>query len=69
MIKPKTSQSFETLVKELEGRVELLEREDLDLTRAIEVFKEAVAHAKAAQSKLDEAQTVVTKLLEQELKR
>jgi exodeoxyribonuclease VII small subunit len=67
-IKPKANQPFETLVKELEQRVDMLEREDLDLTRAIEVFKEAVALAKAAQSKLDEAQHVVTKLLEQELK-
>lgn len=44
-----------------------LEREDLDLNKAIDVFKEAVSYAKKAQSKLDEAQKVVTTLIEDEL--
>ena len=66
--KSKSTQPFETIVKELERRVEMLERDDLDLTRAVEVFKEAVALAKAAQARLDEAQQVVTKLLDEELK-
>lgn len=63
------SEPFESIVGELEKRVTMLEREDLDLTRAIEVFKESVVLAKKAQAKLDEAQALVTKLLDDELKR
>jgi exodeoxyribonuclease VII small subunit len=65
---PKKSESFEKVISELEHRVEQLEREDLDLTKAIEIFKEAVVFAKQAQSKLDEAQKVVTTLVEDELR-
>jgi exodeoxyribonuclease VII small subunit len=64
---PKTSESFEKIMSELERRVEMLEREDLDLNKAIDVFKEAVSFAKKAQSKLNESQKVVSTLIDEEL--
>jgi exodeoxyribonuclease VII small subunit len=64
---PKTSESFEKIMSELERRVEMLEREDLDLNKAIDVFKEAVSFAKKAQNKLNESQKVVSTLIDEEL--
>ena len=63
----KTSESFEKIMSELERRVEMLEREDLDLNKAIDVFKEAVVFAKKAQTKLNESQKIVTTLIDEEL--
>jgi exodeoxyribonuclease VII small subunit len=64
----KPKESFEKLIAELEKRVSQLEREDVDLSSAIKIFEEASELAKRAQTRLDDAEKVVTKLIDRETK-
>lgn len=55
---------FETALDELERIVERLDREELELDEALELFEEGVGHLRTASRLLDEARGVVEELIE-----
>lgn len=55
---------FETALEELEGIVKRLDREELELDEALELFEEGVGHLRTASRLLDEARGVVEELIE-----
>ena len=55
---------LETRLKRLETIVASLEAEDLDLDRALALFEEGVAHVRAAEKILAEAELKVEELLQ-----
>jgi exodeoxyribonuclease VII small subunit len=55
--------SLEQTLKRLETIVAVLEREDLDLERALAMFEEGVAHIRSAQKIISETELRVQRLL------
>lgn len=55
---------FGTALDELEGIVRRLDREELELDEALELFEEGVGHLRTASRLLDEARGVVEELIE-----
>lgn len=55
--------SLEQTLKRLETIVVMLEREDLDLERALALFEEGVAHIRFAQKIISETELRVQRLL------
>ncbi len=51
-------------LRRLEEIVRLLEREDVDLDRALALFEEGVRHLKSAKERLNEAEARVARVLE-----
>jgi exodeoxyribonuclease VII small subunit len=51
-------------LRRLEEIVRLLEREDVDLDRALALFEEGVGRLRAAKDRLNEAEARVAKVLE-----
>lgn len=55
---------FEAALGELEEIVSRLDRDELELDEALELFEEGVAHLRTASRLLDEARGVVEELIE-----
>lgn len=55
---------FETALDELERIVRRLDRDELELDEALELFEEGVGHLRTASRLLDEARGVVEELIE-----
>lgn len=51
-------------LKRLEDIVRALERDDLDLDRALALFEEGVRHLKSAKERLNEAEARVARVVE-----
>lgn len=56
--------TLETRLGRLERIVERLERDDLELEQALELFEEGVGHVRAAEEILSEAELRIDRLLE-----
>lgn len=56
-----------TDLKRLEEIVRMLERDDVDLDKALVLFEEGVTHLKRAKERLNEAEAKVARVLEDAL--
>lgn len=56
---------FEAALDELEGIVQRLDREELELDEALELFERGVAHLRTASRLLDEARGRVEEVVEE----
>lgn len=61
---PEAPSDFESALEELESIVERLDREELELDQALELFEEGVARLRTATSLLDDARGKVEELIE-----
>ncbi|HWP37746.1 MAG TPA: exodeoxyribonuclease VII small subunit [Gemmatimonadales bacterium] len=59
-----TKPSFGEELERLEAIVRALERDDLDLDRALELFQEGVARLRAARELLEQSELTVRRVLE-----
>jgi exodeoxyribonuclease VII small subunit len=61
---PSPSDPLATDLKRLEEIVRTLERDDVDLDRALALFEEGVRHLKSAKARLNEAEARVARVVE-----
>jgi exodeoxyribonuclease VII small subunit len=59
-----TQPSFREELERLEAIVRSLERDDLDLDRALDLFQEGVARLRAARELLEQSELTVRRVLE-----
>jgi len=59
-----SEKSFREELERLEAIVRSLERDDLDLDRALELFQEGVEHLRAARELLERSELTVRRVLE-----